>query len=147
MDIDHLSSVLQASIAPCVLISGLGLLLLSMTNRLARPIDRARSLNNELKKNLGADTSGLEKQIVILYKRCRLLQMAIGLITVSVFFLSIIILMLFSTYIFNLNISLMIQALFTLSLVCTILSLVYFFMDIRLTLNSLKLEIGKYIDK
>ncbi|MCX6656513.1 MAG: DUF2721 domain-containing protein [Candidatus Bathyarchaeota archaeon] len=30
--------------APCVLISGVGLLVLSMTNRLGRPLDRIRAL-------------------------------------------------------------------------------------------------------
>ncbi len=34
--------VLQASIAPCVMISGVGLLLLSFSNRLSRPLDRVR---------------------------------------------------------------------------------------------------------
>jgi hypothetical protein len=41
-------SVLQTAIGPVILISGVRLLLLSMTNRLGRVIDRARVLSREL---------------------------------------------------------------------------------------------------
>ena len=45
----HLVQALQASIAPCVLISGDGLLLLSLSNRLSRPIERIRHLCDVIK--------------------------------------------------------------------------------------------------
>jgi len=40
----ELIPVLQTAIGPVALISGIGLLILSMTNRLGRVIDRGRSL-------------------------------------------------------------------------------------------------------
>ena len=42
--------VLQVAIGPVILISGVGLLLLTMTNRLGRAIDRSRSLAGELRE-------------------------------------------------------------------------------------------------
>jgi hypothetical protein len=39
---------LRDAIGPVILISGVGLLLLTMTNRMRRAIDRARQLKNEL---------------------------------------------------------------------------------------------------
>jgi hypothetical protein len=44
MQLKDLFPDLQIAIAPVILISGVGLLLLSMTNRLGRTIDRARQL-------------------------------------------------------------------------------------------------------
>jgi hypothetical protein len=44
----ELIPVLQIAIGPVILISGVGLLLLSMTNRLGRAIDRSRVLCQEL---------------------------------------------------------------------------------------------------
>ena len=41
MSLKDLLPVLQVAIGPVILISGVGLLLLSMTNRLGRTIDRA----------------------------------------------------------------------------------------------------------
>ncbi len=40
--------ILTASIAPVIVISGIGLLLLSITNRYGRAIDRARLIMREL---------------------------------------------------------------------------------------------------
>ena len=40
----QLLPVLQTAIGPMILISGIGLLLLTMTNRLGRAIDRTRTL-------------------------------------------------------------------------------------------------------
>jgi hypothetical protein len=42
MTLDQLIPVLQMAIGPTILISGVGMLLLVMTNRLGRTIDRAR---------------------------------------------------------------------------------------------------------
>ncbi len=44
ISIKELIPVLQVAIGPVILISGVGLLLLSMTNRLSRVIERARNL-------------------------------------------------------------------------------------------------------
>ena len=44
----ELIPVLQTAIGPVILISGIGLLLLTMTNRLGRAIDRARIIDAQL---------------------------------------------------------------------------------------------------
>jgi hypothetical protein len=46
--IHDLAQLLQSSIAPVTLISGAGLLLLSMTNRYGRAIDRIRVIVKEV---------------------------------------------------------------------------------------------------
>ena len=48
MLISQLLPTLQVAIGPVVLISGIGLLILSMTNRFGRVIDRGRILAREL---------------------------------------------------------------------------------------------------
>ena len=40
--------ILQTAIGPVILVSGVGLLILSMTNRLGRAIDRARIFGGQL---------------------------------------------------------------------------------------------------
>ncbi len=47
--LNEIVPVLQVAIGPVILISGVGLLLLTMTNRLGRAIDRARQLKAELR--------------------------------------------------------------------------------------------------
>ena len=44
MSLEELAEVMRLAISPAILISAVGLLLLSMTNRFGRVIDRARLL-------------------------------------------------------------------------------------------------------
>ena len=69
-----LARILQLSITPVALISGVGLLLLSMTNRLGRVIDRARHL-----AQLSPADQDTGAELRVLYRRARLLQGAIAL--------------------------------------------------------------------
>src|ERR1039457_3922044 len=65
MPIHAVVQILTASIAPVIVISGVGLLLLSITNRYGRVIDRARLLMRELQDSdpEGADVRHLEDQL------------------------------------------------------------------------------------
>lgn len=141
MPIDNLTRILQASIAPCVLISGLGLLLLSIANRLGRPIDRIRLLCGDLKRGPREEIPALQKQITILYHRCQLLQTSAALIIVSIILAGLIILMLFTAYLFAISLEVPIEIFFIISLICLTLSLLFFLRDIQVALNSIKIEI------
>ena len=67
----ELVPILQTSIGPMILISGLGLLLLTMTNRLGRIIDRSRSLLDDLESNPESYVLRINKEVAILWKRAR----------------------------------------------------------------------------
>jgi hypothetical protein len=61
--VSQLIPVLQTAIGPVILISGVGLLLLTMTNRLGRVIDRSRILSQncaELKGMKSPDPRAFE---------------------------------------------------------------------------------------
>lgn len=143
MNIENFVQSLQASIAPCIFISGLGLLLLSMTNRLGRTIDRMRVFNVALKDAERNEIPLIREQAGILYRRSRFLQIAIGFILASIFFVSLIMLMLFSTLALNIKFISAIKLFFTASLLSLIASLIFFFWDICLTLSSIRVEIEK----
>ena len=141
MDIDSLIKIMQASISPAVLISGFGLLLLSMTNRLGRTIDRVRQLNAQ-RGQLSAEKQGnIAQQMAILFRRGRILQFAITFNVWGIFAVSVTVLMLFLISIWGLQVSSLIEISFLFSLVCLIVSLLFFLYDITLSLKSLSLEI------
>ncbi len=144
MNIDSLIRIMQASVAPCVLISGIGLVLLSVANRLARPIDRIRLLCRELKGATQEEKPILREQIAILYKRCRLLQISTALATASIILVSAIILMLFSIFIFNVQLETLVELFFAGSIISLIVSLLFFILDIREALHSVKIEMDRY---
>jgi len=143
MEIDVLLKILQASIVPCVLISGIGLLLLSVTNRLARPIDRIRLLCHDFKRMADEEQLLVKQQIDILYLRARLLRAAITLLTLGIFLLSAIILASFCIFILHWPLEWFIEVMFVASLLAMIAGLLFFLLDIRLALRSIKLEIQR----
>jgi hypothetical protein len=138
----ELIPVLQVAIGPVILISGVGLLLLTLTNRYGRTIDRARQLVHELRELAGADRQRLEGQIEILYHRARLLRLSILLAAVSVLLVSLLITVLFLTALWKLEAGLLISLLFIACLVALSGSLAAFIRDINLSLVALKLELG-----
>ena len=144
MNISDLLTVLQTSLAPCVLISGVGLLVLSMTNRLGRPLDRIRALTGEISKAEGNQKKVLFEEIDILYRRARLLQAAVTFSVLSIFFVATIIFSIFVTVMFGAGLEGLIVIQFSASLIALVASLVLFVWDIQLGLNSIKLEINRW---
>jgi len=143
MENHNLIAILQASLTPVVLISGVGLLLLSMTNRIARPLDRIRFLGKELKTASNTNQNYYFRQIEILYKRCFLLKKAITASVVSIISISIIILLLFITATFSLKLNLLIECVFIAGLFTLVLSLIYFLKDIGASLRSVQIEMER----
>lgn len=144
MDTTSLVIILQASIAPFVLISGIGLLLLSMTNRLARPTDIIRRLLLDLQSAPEKDKSSLIDQIGHLRKRCAILRTSIFLSILAIVCVSGVTLLLFASLVFKIRLHFLVEILFGGSLVCLISSLLYLMQDIRTTLHSLDLEIERH---
>ena len=141
MNIDDLIKILQASSAPVVLISGVGLLLLTMTNRLGRSIDRIRTLCDEYKGANKEEIEALKVQINILYQRCQFLRTAIVLAALSIVCVSVIIFVLFSIHVFHINLMALVEVLFETGLLLLIFSLLFFLLDLWAALRSIKIEI------
>ncbi len=138
----ELIPVLQVAIGPVILISGVGLLLLTLTNRFARAVDRSRQLGRELREAADPDRQRLAEQVDILYRRARLIRLSITLAAISVLLASVLIIALFISALLNLQVGLVITLLFIFGMVSLILSLGAFLKDIHLSLVALNLELG-----
>jgi hypothetical protein len=139
--ISELVPVLQTAIGPMILISGLGLLLLTMTNRLGRTIDRARELLDTYDELSSTAKSKIDREIVVLWKRARYVRTAILLATLTCLGAATLIILLFMTSLLHLDIPLLVATVFTFSMICLISSLVFFLFDINLTLSALRIEL------
>jgi len=140
LTLDDLIPTLQLSIGPVILISGVGLILLSMTNRFGRVIDRYRILMNALPGATDADRSRIHAQLKILSTRARLVRTGIALSAFSVLLTALLIMSLFLGALFELRIAYIIVALFVLCMISLIISLFLFISDINLSLKALWLE-------
>jgi len=133
--------VLQTAIGPVILISGIGLLLLTMTNRLGRAIDRARLIGSELSQSDATSRAPLEAQLRILWRRARLIRAAIALAAASALAAALLVILIFFTAILDLPIAWLIGGLFTACMLFLIASLALFIHDINQSLSALKLEL------
>jgi hypothetical protein len=139
--IEQLIPLIQIATAPVILISGVGLILLSMTNRLGRAIDRSRILSDQLST---ADAMGkqlIEKQLGILWKRAGIIRMGIIFVSMSALNAAILVIVLFFTTVYHLEVAWFIILIFSVCMACLIISLIYLILDINLSLAALKLEL------
>jgi Cu/Ag efflux pump CusA len=132
--LSQLIPVLQTAVGPVIL--------LSLTNRFGRAVDRARQLLREQRAAVGNDKQRLAGQVENLYQRATLIQRAIIFSTVSLLFAAVLIITLFLMVLMKLELAVVISVLFICCLVSLIASLIAFIMDIRLSLLALKLELG-----
>jgi hypothetical protein len=132
---------LQIAIGPVILISGVGLLLLSMTNRFGRIIDRSRELGIELRGGAG-ERERVMRQIDILMKRAHVVRQAIALAILSVLSAAALVITLFVAAVFALEVGALVVALFVGCMAALIGALLAFLQDINLSLAALDLELG-----
>ena len=142
MSLTDLVPILQMAIGPVILISGVGLLLLSMTNRLGRVIDRSRLLAEKLRNAADSARPRLSSQLEILSRRAKLVRLAIIFATMSVLLAAILIIMLFIAALVGLEIATLVTIIFVGCMGFLIASLAYFIADINLSLSALKLELS-----
>jgi hypothetical protein len=136
----QLLPVLQIAIGPVILISGIGLLLLSMTNRYGRTIDRARELSYS-RRHPDGDRELIERQIDVLWRRAQILRRAIFLGSLSVLCAAILIITLFITELLGMDAGWLIATIFVICLGALIGSLVDSIRDVNLSLKAVRLEI------
>ena len=144
----ELVPVLQIAIGPVILISGVGLLLLTMTNRLSRIIDRSRHLLHDL----GDMPDGEERdrhiqQLRILTHRGALLRWAVGLAVLSVMLASVLIVTLFMATLLQLEIAWVISLIFIACLASLVGSAAIFLREVQRSLVALDIEIGNEIPR
>lgn len=142
MQATELTPILQAAVGPVILISGVGLLLLSMTNRFGRVADRSRQLGEALRNAPPAERERLGLQLKILIRRARLLRLAITFATLSVLQAAVLVIALFLMAFLQVEAVLLGAILFIACLLSLIVSLVAFLQDINISMSALKLELA-----
>lgn len=144
MKLAELVPVLQLALGAVILVSGVGLLLLTKTNRLGRIIDRTRLLVRELRTCSSQDRPLIEGQLEILGRRGRLLRTAIALTTCSMLFAATLVIVLFLATLLRVEAAVVLVALFVACMASLIAGLLWFLRDVDLSLRALQLEVEGY---
>lgn len=136
---------LKSCITPVALISGVGLILLTITNRYGRTIDRTRTLVAELDREETKRREVKIHEVKILYLRSKFLRSSIAAITFSIISSGLIIPQMVVMLFFSLDLRNLGYFLFSLSIISILISAIYFFLDIMLSLKAVKLEAIEYL--
>ncbi|MGA2854014.1 MAG: DUF2721 domain-containing protein [Verrucomicrobiota bacterium] len=135
---------LRDAIGPVILISGVGLLLLTMTNRLGRAIDWARQLKAELPSRTEEERAQVQAQVAIIYRRAKMIRLSITLAALSALLAAALVVTLFLAALLRWENGWLASVIFIACMVSLIASLVAFIRDINLSLHALKLELESH---
>ena len=139
MSLSDLIPTLQLAIGPAILISGVGLILLSMTNRFGRVIDRSRQLTHDLQGDSEVEREKVLAEVRVLWLRAKIIRGGIALAVLSALLAALLIISLFMGALLKLGAGVP-AGLFVLCMICLIGALLLFLWDINLSLKALRLE-------
>lgn len=143
-------SVIQAMLSPAVMISCSGLLLLALTPKLGRVIDRIRLLNQE-KAGIAKEQhlediekerlESIEHQTEMLVFRARLLKSSSGATLLAIIFFVITSVLIGFASIVQINLVTLTLIAFLIGLLCILAGVWYAYWEIRISHNTIKEEI------
>jgi hypothetical protein len=139
MEISPIAHVIQLSVAPVFLLSGIGAILAVMTNRLGRIIDRARALEAQLENASPERGAMLDADLATLTHRARLIGPAITLCTATALLVCMVIAVLFLSASLHFDASVPVALLFIAAMLAFFLGLLWFLREIFVATSSLRI--------
>jgi hypothetical protein len=137
--VPDIARVIQLAVAPVFLLSGVGVTLTVLTNRLSRIVDRARSLEGRLAAAAEAEKTGLQREVATLSRRAQLINRALTLSTTCALLVCFVIATLFIGAFLGLDLSGLIAILFVVAMLAFIGGLVSFLREIFLATANLRI--------
>jgi hypothetical protein len=128
----NVAHIIQLSVAPVFLLSGVGVMLTVFTNRLARIVDRARALEERLHVTEEVRKSHIYAELSNLSRRSRWNEGAIALTTVTGLLISLVIVALFVDDIVAVDLSGLVALLFILAMVTFVAAFISFLREVVL---------------
>ena len=134
----EIGHIIQLSIAPVFLLTGVGTNMLVLTNRLARIIDRSRALEERGESvDIQIPDERREQEMEILFRRAQKIHRAITLSTTCALLICVVVAALFLGDALNLRLGTLIATLFVLAMVALTGSFIYLLREILLATEFL----------
>jgi hypothetical protein len=139
VQLDAIAHVIQLSVAPVFLLTGVGAILGVLGNRLTRIVDRARTLEEHLRDTGDAAQPDLVLELRTLSRRARLINWAVSLCVISALLIPAVIVGLFVSAFWTQDTSVVVTVLFTAALLALIAGLLCFLREVQLATASLRI--------
>lgn len=143
-----IADIIQLAVAPVFLVAGIGTLLNVLTSRLARVVDRGRSLDRDILGNNPSFSSQSPigdaqfhlTELRVLNQRMSWINRAITLATVSVLFVCLVVIALFSGELLGIDLSRSIAAMFIAAMGALVFALLAFLVEISYARKMLRVR-------
>ncbi len=136
VDIAH---AIELALAPVFLLSGIGVFLGVLTNRLARIVDRARKIEDSLRTAASGDPDDARTQLAVAARRARLMNASITLGTVAALSVALVVALIFASTFVPINLAGPVALLFVLAMLALVGALVSFLLEVRVAIDALRI--------
>ena len=136
VDIAH---AIQLALAPVFLFSGIGVLLGVLTNRLARIVDRARKVEENIRQAAATDLDAAREQLAVASRRARFINTSITLSTIAALLIALVVALIFASTFVPMNLAAYIAVLFVLAMIALVCALLSFLVEVRIAIAALKI--------
>lgn len=140
-EFDEIAHVVQLSIAPVFLLTGVGTLLNVLSGRLARIVDRARVLEERLGLPDQPHADAMVNELQILERRGQLIYRAITLSTISALMVCLVVASLFASWMLRYPTRFLVAGLFILAMLSSIISLVLFLREVFFAIETFEIAL------
>ena len=131
-ELTQLAQIIQLAVAPVFLLAGLGAFLNVCAGRLARIVDRTRSLEPRILKSRGREHDRLVKEMRLLDRRIRVVNRAIFTSVLAAVIISLVVILIFVAFLSGTRVGTAIALLFIVAMVCTATGFAIFLYETRL---------------
>ena len=137
--LSQIGQVIQLSVAPVFLLTGVGAMLSVLSMRLGRAVDRARAFEERYASAAVSEQASLHFELRLQARRCRLIYVAMTLCVVCALMVSSVIVSLFASAFFGTGLGLLIASLFVAAMLAFISALVVFLREVQLATSNLRI--------
>lgn len=138
--VDTVAEIIQLAIAPVFLLAGIAGILNVLASRLARVIDRARTLEKDVPTAQGDVREAELHELVILDRRMTMCHWAIGLCTAAALLVCLVVMVLFVADLVKLNFAVPVSLLFIGAMLSVTLGLLLFLGEVTIATRSVRVS-------
>jgi hypothetical protein len=137
--VNDVADAMHLALGPVFLLNGVGVMLAMLTTRLARIVDRARSLEARLPNSSEGEQAEIHRVLAVTTRRARLINRAITLGTVAALLVATVVALLFAAAFLTFPIGPTIAVLFVSCMAALFGSLWCFLVEVRVATAALRI--------
>jgi hypothetical protein len=138
-NVSQIGQVIQLSVAPVFLLTGVGAMLSTLSNRLGRAVDRARMFEARYATATAVERDLLHFELRLQARRCRLIYASMALCVLCALMICSLIVALFAGAFFGVGFGLLIALLFVAAMFAFIAALLVFLREVHLATSNLRI--------